>query len=250
VKKSSDGKPFPGPRLAFKSRAVRSKVQNPQMAATLALAAYADVVARIARAAQAAGRDPADVTLVAVSKEQPWEAVAPVLAGGQRVFGENRVQEALARWEGRAEGLTLHLIGPLQSNKAREAVAAFDVIETLDREKLARVLADEVQKQGRSPRLYVQVNTGEEPQKAGVVPAQADAFLAACRATYGLEPEGLMCIPPADAPPGPHFALLAKIARRNGLAKLSMGMSGDFETAIRFGATSMRVGSAVFGARS
>jgi pyridoxal phosphate enzyme (YggS family) len=207
------------------------------------------VVARIARAAQACGRDPAEVALVAVSKQQPWEAIAPVLAAGQKVFGENRVQEAFARWTDRTEGLTLHLIGPLQSNKAKEAVAFFDVIETLDREKLARVLADEVQKQGRRPRLYVQVNTGEEPQKAGIAPAEADRFIAACRAAYGLEPEGLMCIPPADEPPGPHFALLAKIAARNGLAKLSMGMSGDFETAIAFGATSVRVGSAVFGER-
>ncbi|TAJ71252.1 MAG: YggS family pyridoxal phosphate-dependent enzyme [Phenylobacterium sp.] len=212
--------------------------------------AYADVVARIARAAQAAGRDPADVTLVAVSKMQPWEAIQPVLEAGQRVFGENRVQEAMARWENRADGLTLHLIGPLQTNKAREAVAFFDVIESVDREKLARVLAEEVQKQGRSPRFYVQVNTGEEEQKAGVLPADADAFITTCRGTYGLQPEGLMCIPPADEPAGPHFALLRKIAARNGLAKLSMGMSGDFETAIRFGATSVRVGSAVFGVRS
>lgn len=216
--------------------------------------AYLDVVARIARATQAAGRAPGDVTLVAVSKQQPWDAIAPVLAAGQKVFGENRVQEAMSRWEGKAalhasRGLTLHLIGPLQSNKAREAVAHFDVIETLDRDKLALALADEVQKQGRRPRLYVQVNTGEEAQKAGILPAAADAFIAAARATYGLEPEGLMCIPPADEPAGPHFALLARIAARNGLAKLSMGMSGDFETAIRFGATSVRVGSAVFGAR-
>ena len=209
-----------------------------------------DVVARIARAAQAAGRDPADVTLVAVSKTQPWDAIEPVLAAGQRVFGENRVQEAMARWEGKADALELHLIGPLQSNKSREAVAFFDVIESLDREKLARSLADEVQKQGRTPRLYVQVNTGEEAQKAGILPADADAFIAAARTTYGLTLEGLMCIPPADEPPGPHFALLRKIAERNGLSKLSMGMSGDFETAIRFGATSVRVGSAVFGARS
>ena len=206
-------------------------------------------MARIARAAQAAGRTAGDVTLVAVSKTQPWEAIQPVLAAGQKVFGENRVQEALARWEGKAAGLTLHLIGPLQSNKAREAVAHFDVVETLDRERLARALADEVQKQGRRPRLYVQVNTGEEEQKAGVIPAEADGFIAACRRDYGLEPEGLMCIPPADEPAGPHFALLAKVAARNGLARLSMGMSGDFETAIAFGATSVRVGSAVFGAR-
>jgi pyridoxal phosphate enzyme (YggS family) len=211
--------------------------------------AYHEVVARIARAAQAAGRAPASVGLVAVSKQQPWEAIEPVLAAGQKVFGENRVQEAMARWQDRAAGLTLHLIGPLQTNKAREAVAFFDAIETLDREKLARALADEVQKQGRRPRLYVQVNTGEEPQKAGVAPTEADAFIALCRGTYDLQPEGLMCIPPVGEPPGPHFALLARIAARNGLSRLSMGMSGDFETAIAFGATSVRVGSAVFGAR-
>ncbi|MDE2487471.1 MAG: YggS family pyridoxal phosphate-dependent enzyme [Alphaproteobacteria bacterium] len=210
---------------------------------------YRDVVARIARAAQACGRAPATITLVAVSKQQPWEAIEPVLAAGQTVFGENRVQEAVARWEGKSRGLTLHLIGPLQTNKAREAVGFFDVIETLDREKLARLLAEEIQKQGRSPRLFVQVNTGEEPQKAGVLPAEADAFIELCRRRYGLEPQGLMCIPPADEPPGPHFALLAKIAERNGLEKLSMGMSDDFETAIRLGATSVRVGSAIFGAR-
>jgi len=211
---------------------------------------YTDVVARIARAAQACGRAPADITLVAVSKTQPWEAVEPVLAAGQRVFGENRVQEAMARWEGRAEGLTLHLIGPLQSNKAKEAVSFFDVVETLDRGKLARALADEVQKQGRRPRIYVQVNTGEEAQKAGVIPREADDFIAAARKVYGLEPEGLMCIPPLGEPAGPHFALLARIAERNGLSGLSMGMSGDFETAIRFGATSVRVGSALFGSRA
>lgn len=211
--------------------------------------AYADVLARIARAAQAVGRAPTDVTLVAVSKQQPWDAIEPVLEAGQRVFGENRVQDAMARWENRADGLTLHLIGPLQTNKAKEAVAFFDVVETLDREKLARVLAEEIQRQGRSPRLYVQVNTGEEAQKAGVIPGDADAFIAACRTAYGLQLEGLMCIPPADEPAGPHFALLRHIAARNGLDKLSMGMSGDFETAIRFGATSVRVGSAVFGAR-
>ena len=213
------------------------------------LAGYADVVARIGRAAQACGRDPAEITLVAVSKMQDWDRVAPVLDAGQRVFGENRVQEATERWSGRREGLELRLIGPLQTNKAKEAVAFFDVIETLDREKLARVLAEETQRQGRSPRLYVQVNTGEEPQKAGVPPAEADGFLAAVRGTYGLTPEGLMCIPPVGEPPGPHFALLKKIAERNGLSKLSMGMSDDFETAIRFGATSVRVGSAIFGAR-
>jgi hypothetical protein len=210
---------------------------------------YSDVVARIGRAAQACGRDPGEVTLVAVSKMQPWERIEPVLAAGQTVFGENRVQEAMGRWAGKADGLELRLIGPLQTNKAKEAVGFFDVIETLDREKLARVLAEEAQKQGRSPRLYVQVNTGEEPQKAGVLPAEADAFIAALRGTYGMNPEGLMCIPPLGEPAGPHFALLAKIAARNGLSKLSMGMSDDFETAIRFGATSVRVGSAIFGAR-
>jgi len=218
-------------------------------------ASLAQVRARIAQAARAVGRDAQDVTLVAVSKQQPWPRIAPVLAAGQRVFGENRVQEAHARWtdpdhvHAAGEGLVLHLIGPLQTNKAKEAAALCDVIETVDRERLARALADAAQAQGRSPRLYVQVNTGEEPQKAGVVPGEADAFLAACRGAYGLQVEGLMCIPPAVEPPGPHFALLAKIAARNGLSRLSMGMSGDFETAIRLGATSVRVGSAVFGER-
>ncbi|WGU40241.1 YggS family pyridoxal phosphate-dependent enzyme [Phenylobacterium sp. NIBR 498073] len=211
--------------------------------------ALTDVLDRIARAAKASGRPAGDVTLVAVSKQQPWEKVAPILAAGQSVFGENRVQEAMERWSGRPEALELRLIGPLQSNKTKEAVAFFEVIESLDRDKLARALAEEIQKQGRTPRLYVQVNTGEEPQKAGVVPAEADAFIAACRTTYGLQIEGLMCIPPAAEPPGPHFALLAKIAARNGVAKLSMGMSDDFEAAIAFGATSVRVGSALFGAR-
>ena len=205
---------------------------------------------RIAAAAKASGRDPADVTLVAVSKQQMDERIEAMLAAGQRVFGENRVQEALERWSPRREGVELHLIGPLQSNKAREAVAFFDVIETLDREKLARVLAEEIARAGKAPRLYVQVNTGEEPQKAGVIPADADAFIAACRDTYGLTLEGLMCIPPEAEPAGPHFALLAKIAARNGLSKLSMGMSADYETAVRFGATSVRVGSALFGART
>lgn len=213
-------------------------------------AARAEVLDRIARAAQAAGRAPADVTLVAVSKQQPWDRVAPILAAGQTVFGENRVQEAMERWSERRAGIELRLIGPLQTNKAREAVGFFDVIETLDRERLARALADEIQRAGRAPRLYVQVNTGEEPQKAGVAPADADAFVSACRTTFGLAVEGLMCIPPVGEPPGPHFALLGKIAARNGLAKLSMGMSDDFETAVRFGATSVRVGSALFGSRA
>jgi len=208
----------------------------------------AAIQARIAAAARAAGRDPADVALIAVSKQQTWETIEPVVRAGQKRFGENRVQEAMAHWEGRREGLTLHLIGPLQTNKAREAVGFFDVIESLDRPKLAHVLADEIQRAGRSPRLYIQVNIGEEPQKAGVAPLEADAFIAECRG-LGLIIEGLMCVPPADEPPAPFFALLAKIARRNGLDRLSMGMSGDFETAIRFGATSVRIGSALFGAR-
>ncbi|MDP1872631.1 YggS family pyridoxal phosphate-dependent enzyme [Phenylobacterium sp.] len=212
-------------------------------------AARAQVMDKIAIAAKASGRDAGDVTLVAVSKQQPWDPVAQVLAAGQTVFGENRVQEAQARWAERRNGVELRLIGPLQTNKAKEAVALFDVIETLDRERLAKALANEFQAQGRTLRLYVQVNTGEEPQKAGVLPAEADAFIARCRQAHGLELEGLMCIPPAEEPPGPHFALLAKIAARNGLARLSMGMSGDYETAVRFGATSVRVGSALFGAR-
>jgi hypothetical protein len=207
---------------------------------------------RIAKAAEAAGRDAGDVTLVAVTKQQPWAHIAPVLDAGQRVFGENRVQEAEARWSDprptRAD-LELRLIGPLQSNKTREAVALFDVIETLDRDKLARALADEFARVGQTRRLYVQVNTGEEPQKAGVTPAEADAFLAAVRRDYGLPVEGLMCIPPVEEEPAMHFALLAKIAARNGLARLSMGMSDDYEKAVRFGATSVRVGSAIFGAR-
>jgi pyridoxal phosphate enzyme (YggS family) len=220
---------------------------EPEMSASPALD---DVLARIARAAEAAGRAPADVTLVAVSKQQAWDKVAPVLAAGQRVFGENRVQEAMERWTERRAEIELRLIGPLQSNKAREAVAFFDVIESVDREKIARALAEEIQKQGKAPRLYVQVNTGEEPQKAGVIPTETDAFIADLRKTHGFEIEGLMCIPPVGEPAGPHFALLAAIAARNGIAKLSMGMSDDFETAVRFGATSVRVGSALFGGRA
>jgi pyridoxal phosphate enzyme (YggS family) len=208
------------------------------------------VRARIAAAASAAGRAPEAITLTAVSKQQPWEAVAPVLAAGQTVFGENRVQEAQARWASRREGLELRLIGPLQTNKTREALALFDVIETLDRRRLAERVAHDIQQAGRTPRFYVQVNTGEEPQKSGVTPDEADAFVALCRGPLGLPIEGLMCIPPAGEPAAPHFALLAAIARRNGLARLSMGMSGDFEIAIAHGATSVRVGSALFGARS
>lgn len=205
---------------------------------------------RIAAAEARAGRPAGSVTLVAVSKTQPWDHIAPVLDAGQKVFGENRVQEAMERWGERREGLELRLIGPLQTNKAREAVAFFDVIETVDREKLVRILAEEVQRAGASPRLYVQVNTGEEEQKAGIAPGEADAFIGGCRSTYGLTVEGLMCIPPFDADPAPHFAMLREIAERNGVSKLSMGMSDDFETAIAEGATSVRVGSAIFGSRN
>jgi pyridoxal phosphate enzyme (YggS family) len=211
--------------------------------------ALQSVTERMAAAARAAGRDPADVALVAVTKTQGWEDIEPILAAGQSRFGENRVQEAQSRWTGRREGLELRLIGPLQTNKVRDALDLFDVIETLDRPKLARVLADEIQKRGKAPRLYVEVNTGEEPQKAGVAPGAVDSFVAACRGEFGLSIEGLMCVPPADEEPAMHFALLARFAARNGLGKLSMGMSADFETAIRFGATSVRVGQALFGAR-
>lgn len=208
-----------------------------------------DILERIDRAAKAAGRDPSQIVLVAVSKQQLWERVRPVLDAGQRVFGENRVQEAMGRWTNRREGVELRLIGPLQTNKAREAAAFFDVIETLDRERLARALAEAFAREGRAARLYVQVNTGEEPQKAGVAPQDADALIALCRKDYRLVIEGLMCIPPESEPPAPHFALLAKIAARNGLTGLSMGMSADFEIAVRLGATSVRVGSALFGER-
>jgi pyridoxal phosphate enzyme (YggS family) len=213
----------------------------------------AAVRARIDAIARSVGRVPASVTLTAVSKTQPLEAIDAALAAGQRIFGENRVQEAQDRWIGRKPALPdlqLRLIGPLQSNKAADAVALFDVIETLDREKLARTLAEAIQSSGRSPKLLVQVNTGAEPQKAGILPKEADAFIALARESYGLTVEGLMAIPPADEAPGLHFALLAKIAERNGLQVLSMGMSGDFETAIRFGATHVRVGTALFGERN
>jgi pyridoxal phosphate enzyme (YggS family) len=192
------------------------------------------------------------VTLVAVSKTFGPEAIEPVIAAGQRVFGENRVQEAKAKWPALMDkhpGLALHLIGPLQSNKAKEAVALFDAIHSVDRASLCEALAKEIDKQGRAPTLFVQVNTGAEPQKAGVLPQEADGFLRACRDTYRLTIAGLMCIPPADEAPGPHFALTAKIARRNGLKLLSMGMSADFGVAIAMGATHVRVGSAIFGGR-
>lgn len=210
------------------------------------------VKTRIAAAEREAGRNPGSVTLVAVSKTFEADAIRPVIEAGQRVFGENRVQEAQAKWPAlKAEfpDIELHLIGPLQSNKAKEAVALADVIETVDREKIAAELAREIARQGRAPKLYVQVNTGSEPQKAGIEPREAVAFVARCRDVHGLAIEGLMCIPPADENPGPHFALLEKLATEAGVAKLSMGMSGDYETAIAFGATSVRVGSAIFGSR-
>lgn len=210
------------------------------------------VKAKIANAEREARREPGAVTLVAVSKTFMAEDVRPVIEAGQRVFGENRVQEAQGKWpalKAAFGGLELHLIGPLQSNKAKEAVALFDVIETVDREKIAAELAKEMARQGRSPKLYVQVNTGSEPQKAGIEPRDAVAFVKRCRDTHGLAIEGLMCIPPADENPGPHFALLDKLAREAGVEKLSMGMSGDYEIAIAFGATSVRVGSAIFGSR-
>jgi pyridoxal phosphate enzyme (YggS family) len=212
----------------------------------------AAVGGRIAAAAEAAGRAPQAVTLVAVSKSQPAAAVRAALAAGQRVFGENRVQEALAKYpalRGEFPDLELHLIGPLQTNKVRDAVAHFDAIETVDRPRLAEALAREMARSGRRPPCFVEVNIGEEPQKAGVLPEHADAFIADCRDRFGLPLVGLMCIPPADAAPEPFFALLREIARRNGLPGLSMGMSADYEAAIRFGATHVRVGTAIFGAR-
>ena len=214
---------------------------------------YNDVVVRIENAAAKSGRSAADITLVAVSKTFAAEAIEPVLELGHRVFGENRVQESMSKWPALKQAYadtSLHLIGPLQTNKAREAVDLFDVIETLDREKLARTLAKEIQSAGKALELFIQVNTGNEPQKAGIQPDEADEFLKLCAGTYDLTVTGMMCIPPFDEDPTPHFTLLADIARRNGLAKLSMGMSGDFETAIELGATHVRVGSAIFGSRA
>ena len=217
------------------------------------VAALAAVNREIAAACHDCGRSRDEVTLVAVSKTFAADAITPVIEAGHRVFGENRVQEAQAKWpmlRERFPGLELHMIGPLQSNKARDAVALFDAIHVVDRASLCAALAKEIERHGRSPRLFVEINTGAEPQKAGVLPEQADAFITACRATYGLDIAGLMCIPPAKEAPAPHFALTAKIAERNGLKLLSMGMSADFAIAIRFGATHVRVGSAIFGART
>ena len=212
-----------------------------------------DVLRAIAAAAREAGRDPDEVTLTAVSKTFGAEAITPVLEAGHRVFGENRVQEAAGKWpqlRARFADVELRLIGPLQSNKARDAVALFDVIESVDRPKIAAALAREMDEQGRRLPCFVQVNTGEEPQKAGVAPDEAEAFVASCRDVHGLDIVGLMAIPPGGDPPAPHFALLAKLAARCGLGRLSMGMSGDYETAVSLGATEVRVGSGIFGPRA
>lgn len=224
-------------------------MSNPGHVLDLALAKVRE---QIARACAGAGRNPASVKLVAISKTFGADAIEPVIAAGHRAFGENRVQEAKTKWpslQQRYSGIELHLVGPLQSNKAKEAVALFDAIHSLDRESLAAALAKEVAKQSRKPVLFVEVNTGAELQKSGVLPQDADAFIASCRTRHGLEISGLMCIPPADEAPAPHFALTAKIARRNSLSLLSMGMSADFPIAIGFGATHVRVGTAIFGAR-
>ncbi len=220
------------------------------------------ILERISACAKRSGRGAEDICLTAVSKQQPDERVAAVLAAGQNVFGENRVQEAQGRWGAKEMGrfadvrqqIELRLIGPLQTNKAVMACELFDVIETLDREKLAKALVKAMDKTGRQPEIFVQVNTGEEPQKSGIIPGELDGFITVLRKTYDLHPTGLMCIPPAGTlitghAPGPHFALLAKLAKRNGIKNLSMGMSSDFETAIEFGATHVRVGSALFGER-
>ena len=215
-------------------------------------ARLAEVRARIKAAAEAAGRDPAAITLVAVGKTHDAETIAAALAAGQRVFGENRVQEAQAKYpalKAKARDLVLHLIGPLQTNKVRDAVALFDVIETVDRPKLAAALAAAMTAMGRRPKCFIQINTGEEAQKAGVLPKDADAFIAACREEYRLPIEGLMCIPPLGEEPSPHFAFLRELARRHSLPDLSMGMSADYEIAVRLGATHVRVGTAIFGAR-
>lgn len=217
-----------------------------------AAARLQDVQKKIEAAARGVGRDPASVTLIAVSKTFEAADLLPVLDAGHHAFGENRVQEAQAKWpslKAQFPGIELHLIGPLQSNKTKEAVALFDCIHSIDRPKIASAIAEEIAKQGRRPRLFVQVNTGEEPQKAGVLPQDAAAFVAMCRNDLKLEISGLMCIPPVEEEPAVHFAFLSKLAKEIGVAGLSMGMSGDFETAIQFGATHVRVGSAIFGVR-
>lgn len=221
-------------------------------AATAAVDAVAGIEVRIAVAAKSVGRDPSDVRLIAVSKTFDAPHILPVLEAGHRDFGENRVQEAQGKWpalKAQFPGVRLHLIGPLQSNKAKEAVQLFDAIHSVDREKIARALAAEMNKQGRTPELYVQVNTGEEPQKAGIMPRETAAFVALCRGELKLPITGLMCIPPVDDEPAVHFAFLLKLARELNLVRLSMGMSSDFETAVELGATDVRVGSAIFGVR-
>ena len=237
---------------------VRALVENNavQNAAALTPSLPGDPLAAVEydvfRACNEARRERSSVTLIAVSKTFEADAIQPVIAAGQRVFGENRVQEAKAKWPAlqlAQPGIAVHLIGPLQSNKAKEAVALFDAIHSVDRPSICEALAKEIAAQQRTPQLFVQLNTGEEPQKAGIAPSDADAFLARCRDAYGLNISGLMCIPPVDDAPAPHFALTAKIAARNGLAGLSMGMSADFAIAIQFGATHVRVGSAIFGKR-
>jgi PLP dependent protein len=225
---------------------------NPQELSGIA-ANLAALRARLALAAQAAGRDPAAIDLVAIAKNQPGAVVAAALDAGQRLFGENRVQEAQAKYpalKAQFPDLRLHLVGPLQSNKAADAVALFDAIETVDRPRLAEMLAREMDRQGKRPTCFIQVNTGGEAQKAGVAPAAADDFIAQCRTRWNLPLEGLICVPPAGADPAPHFSLLADIAARNGLRQLSMGMSGDFEIAIAHGATLIRIGTAIFGRRN
>lgn len=215
-------------------------------------ARLAEIEAEIAAAAAETGRNPADVHLITVSKTFGTEEIEPVLAAGHRRFGENRVQEAKGKWpalKARYPGTALHLIGPLQSNKTKEAVELFDAIHSIDRPKIARAIAEEMARQERQLQLFVQVNTGEEPQKAGVLPAELPALLALCRDELGLKLDGLMCIPPVDEEPAIHFAFLAKLAGENGLSGLSMGMSDDFATAVAFGATHVRVGSAIFGRR-
>ena len=219
---------------------------------TGAAARLREITDRIGGAARDAGRKATDVALIAVTKTYAADAILPVIAAGQRIFGENRVQEAKAKWPPLRDahpGIELHLIGPLQSNKVRDAVALFDAIHTVDRLKIADALAAEMATQDRTPRLFIQVNTGEEPQKAGIAPRDAESLLSACQTKLGLTVDGLMCIPPFDEPPEPHFELLAKLARDLGLPSLSMGMSADYEAAIRYGATHVRVGSALFGAR-
>ncbi len=226
--------------------------ENPSPLSKPLPSALAAVEEAIARACKEARRDRSAVTLIAVSKTFAADAIIPVIAAGQRVFGENRVQEAKSKWPSLMSaypGIALHLIGPLQSNKAKEAVALFDAIHSVDRPSICQALAKEIDSQNRRPELFVQINTGEEPQKAGIAPAEADAFIASCRENYGLTISGLMCIPPLNDPPAPHFALTAKIAARNGLKNLSMGMSADFAIAIQLGATHIRVGSAIFGHR-